>query len=111
VEELIYEDAEAITDGNVTDRDRLAATPEARSASGSVTDLAPRREATPADEVFVAATAREIRSHCHHIHREFLKIGRLLVEVRKRMAHGQWEPWLEREFPRSESLALKLMQT
>ena len=27
------------------------------------------------------------------------------------MAYGQWVPWLQREFPWSESLALKIMQT
>ena len=111
VEELIDEGAAAITDGKMTGRDRLAATLEASPTSGFVTDFLPRRELTPPDEVFLAETAREIRCHCHHIHCEFLEIGRLLVEVRKRVAHGQWTPWLQREFPWSESRALKLMQT
>ena len=103
-------DEEAITDGNMADCGSLAEQPEATPASVAMTDLTPRREATPPDEVFLAATAREIRRHCQLLHCEKLEIGRLLLEVRKRVAHGQWARWLQREFRWSESLALKIMQ-
>ena len=103
-------DEEAITDGNMADCRSLAEQPEATPASVAMTDLTPRREATPPDEAFLAAKAREIRCHCHLLHCEKLEIGRLLLEVRKRVAHGQWARWLQCEFRWSESLALKLMQ-
>jgi hypothetical protein len=103
-------DEEAITDGNMADCGSLAEQPEATPASVAMTDLTPRWEATPPDEVFLAAAAREIRCHCQLLQCEKLEVGRLLLEVRKRVAHGQWARWLQREFGWSESLALKLMQ-
>ena len=62
MEELIYEDAEAITDGSVTNRARLAEMPEATTVNAAMTDISPRWEVTPSDEAFLAATALEI--HC-----------------------------------------------
>ncbi len=102
------EDAEAIADGDVTGRDLLAETREASPARAATTDVSPT-EVAQADETFLAATADEIRSRFSRGFSEYIETGRLLVEAKKRLPHGQWLPWLQREFSWSESMALKLM--
>jgi hypothetical protein len=102
------EDAEAVVDGDMTDRDPLPETPEASTASAA-TDLAPL-EVAPTDDAFLAATANDIRARIKLAHSEVIEVGRLLAGAKKRLAHGQWLPWLNREFSWSESKALKLMQ-
>ena len=53
--------------------------------------------------------AEEIRSLAKRTVEDIIKIGRLLTDARKRMPHGGWLPWLEREFGWSADTATNFM--
>jgi hypothetical protein len=62
----------------------------------------------------LAARADKIREICHclseHVIDHIVIIGRNLVEAREICPHGEWLPWLKREFDWSHSTADRFMQ-
>jgi hypothetical protein len=63
------------------------------------------------DDVILAEHARMIRLHGGRIISDVVEIGRRLVISKDICGHGNWLPWLEREFGWSDSTALKYMQS
>ena len=99
-------DAEAVGDCDVTNRDQLVETPEATPAKVAMTNLKPL-EVRPVDEAFLDKTAHEVCTHL--LIRRCKPIGRLIAEVKERVSHDQWLTWL-RQFGWSQSTALKVIQ-
>lgn len=103
---VMNEDAGAIADCDVSNREHLVKTPEATPAKVAMTNLKPL-EVRPVDQAFLDKTAHEI---CTHLLIGRCKpIGRLLAEVKERVSHDQWLTWL-RQFGWSQSTALKVIQ-
>jgi hypothetical protein len=63
-----------------------------------------------ADDRNLRQRAEEIRSLVRRSVEDIIKIGRLLTDVKKRLAHGRWLPWLERELGWSDDTALNFMR-
>ena len=82
-------------------------TREATPASSATTQLTPSAGA-PANETFLATSAKEIRISRRR--GRWHAIGRLLAEVKARVGHAQWLLWVEREFGWSESASVKAME-
>jgi hypothetical protein len=62
------------------------------------------------DRAFVMANADLIREAARVTAQEVMLIGQRLTEVKSRLKHGQWLPWLETEFGWSDRTALRFMQ-
>jgi hypothetical protein len=60
-------------------------------------------------EEYLHTAANEIRSRGKHVVGDIIEIGRLLTECKARLSHGQWPPWLEREFAWEETTARRFM--
>jgi hypothetical protein len=54
--------------------------------------------------------AAEIRALGKHVFADVIEIGRRLVECKGLLGHGNWLPWLEREFGWGETTALNYMR-
>jgi Protein of unknown function (DUF3102) len=63
-----------------------------------------------ADEQFLAEKAGAIRALAKNVVRDVVEIGRHLTEAKGACAHGEWLPWLEREFAWGERTAQRFMQ-
>jgi hypothetical protein len=61
------------------------------------------------EDAFLAERAEQIRSLGKRVIGDVIEIGKLLTEVRGRIPHGQWKPWLEREFGWSDETARRYM--
>jgi Protein of unknown function (DUF3102) len=56
-------------------------------------------------DAFLAETASAIRKLAKNVVRDVVQIGGLLIEAKARCGHGNWLPWLKREFDWSERTA------
>src|SRR5258705_13909400 len=74
--------------------------------AGNVQVLRPQ---TAVESDFLAKKAGAIRALAKNVVRDVIEIGRHLTEARARAAHGEWYPWLEREFGWSEPTARNFM--
>ena len=63
-----------------------------------------------ATETILAQNAEAIRALGKRVIGDIIEIGRLLTEAKKIAGHGNWLPWLDREFGWSDSTALRFMQ-
>ena len=52
----------------------------------------------------------EIRHHKKQAETSFLEMGRLLLEAKEMVKHGEWIPWLRDNFDMSQRTAQKLME-
>ncbi len=64
----------------------------------------------PHTEMTLADHADVIRKLGKRAIRDVIEIGRRLVDAKRIAGHGNWLPWLEREFGWSDSTALRFMQ-
>jgi hypothetical protein len=62
-------------------------------------------EVPAADAVALAEHAAAIRALGKRVVGDVIEIGRLLIECKKRIGHGNWLSWLEREFGWSDRTA------
>ena len=65
---------------------------------------------THPDAEFVAGQAEAIRVLVQRTAADILDIGRRLIEVKRRLPHGDWLPWLKVEFGWTEQTARKFMR-
>src|SRR5580704_13870883 len=61
-------------------------------------------------DVVLAQHAEVIRALGKRVVHDVIEIGRRLTDAKARCGHGNWLPWLEREFGWSDSTALRYMQ-
>ena len=61
-------------------------------------------------DIFLAGQAKQIHALRLSAASEIIEIGRLLVETKARCGHGNWLPWLKREFEWSERTATEFMR-
>jgi Protein of unknown function (DUF3102) len=66
---------------------------------------APMGTEIEARDAFLAETAVAIRRLAKNVVRDVVEIGRRLTEAKARCGHGNWLPWLKREFDWSERTA------
>ena len=64
----------------------------------------------PKDVTFIASASERIRLRMKRTSEDIIEIGKDLMEVKKRLNHGQFGFWLENEFEMSESTALNFMR-
>jgi hypothetical protein len=62
-----------------------------------------------ADEEFLCETADRIRQRMTRTAQDIVEIGRELIAVKDRVGHGNFLPWIEREFRMSEDTAARFM--
>jgi hypothetical protein len=62
------------------------------------------------NEVILAQHAEVIRALGKRVVHDVIEIGRRLTDAKARCGHGNWLPWLEREFGWGEDTALRFMQ-
>ncbi len=62
------------------------------------------------DEDFLAAKSEAIRRLVKTVLRDVVEIGQHLVEAKRACGHGNWLPWLEREFNWTERTAQRFMR-
>jgi hypothetical protein len=62
------------------------------------------------DEFFLTAAANAIRWLAKNVVGDVVEIGRLLTEAKERCAHGDWLPWLQKEFSWHERTAQNFMR-
>src|SRR6202158_3144005 len=78
--------------------------------------MSPKTEQTRTDtikvrrDVALAQHAEVIRALGKRVVHDVIEIGRRLTDAKARCGHGNWLPWLEREFGWSDSTALRYMQ-
>jgi len=58
----------------------------------------------------VAINTADIKALLAGTTENILLIGKKLLEVKEHLPHGQWEPWLKREFQMSDRTARRMMQ-
>ena len=63
----------------------------------------------PADAEFIAAASERIRLRMKRTSEDIIEIGKDLIEVKKRINHGQFGSWLQAEFEMSEWTARNFM--
>ena len=64
----------------------------------------------PATETILAQNAEAIRALGKRVIDDIIEIGRLLTEAKQIAGHGNWLPWLEREFQWTDDTALNFMR-
>jgi hypothetical protein len=69
--------------------------------------IAGQHNTTPDTNPIVAEHAEAIRSLGRRVVADVIEIGRRLTECKKLLGHGNWLPWLDREFGWSEDTALR----
>ena len=69
----------------------------------------PQQPELQADNSVLRRHAEEIRSLAKRTVEDILKIGRLLTDAKKRIPHGGWLPWLDRELGWSADTATNFM--
>ncbi|MGJ5049946.1 DUF3102 domain-containing protein [Bradyrhizobium oligotrophicum] len=62
------------------------------------------------DEIALAEHAAVIRALGKRVIRDIIEIGRRLIDSKQRLGHGNFLPWIEREFGWSEQTARNFMQ-
>jgi hypothetical protein len=62
-----------------------------------------------AREVFLNKSAEQIRLFGRRAVQDVVEIGRLLTECKAKLGHGEWLPWIEREFGWSDRTARNFM--
>jgi hypothetical protein len=74
----------------------------------------PAKDAAPPSLPKLAAAIRDAHQRCQQLRgratEEALKLGRLLLEARKRVPHGKWLPWLEQKVSMSERAAHRYLR-
>lgn len=60
--------------------------------------------------VVVQQATKEIRDELDLMRQSAIKIGRRLIDVRERLPHGTWGPWLQSEFGWSQQTATNYMR-
>ena len=73
-----------------------------------MTAVTPHTRAAVADP-FLAAKAAAIRALGKRVVRDVIEIGLHLTEAKAACRHGEWLPWLEREFAWKEQTARNFM--
>src|SRR5271168_2085147 len=63
-----------------------------------------------ANEIALAEHAAVIRALGKRVIGDIIEIGRRLTDAKEKVGHGNWLPWLDREFGWSDSTALRYMQ-
>jgi len=84
-----------------------------RDTGGDTAPLGPiARQHKPALDAnpIIAEHAEAIRSLGKRVVADVIEIGRRLTECKKLLGHGNWLPWLNREFGWSEDTALNFMR-
>jgi hypothetical protein len=66
--------------------------------------------ADPGNARALTRYATEIRSLRKQVSSDIIEIGRMLVESKKLVGHGNWLEWLEREFQWTDDTALNYMR-
>jgi protein gp37 len=61
------------------------------------------------DAAFLAHSANQIRGLRKRARADLIEIGRILTECKTRCGHGNWLPWLDREFDWTEMSATRFM--
>jgi hypothetical protein len=75
-----------------------------------MTSKSPQTVVTPAtDEQFLRDVADRIRFHISRTVQDVIEIGRDLIAVKKRLGHGKFLPWIDREFKMTNKSAERLM--
>jgi hypothetical protein len=64
---------------------------------------------TPANQALLSEHAAEIRALGKRALADLIEIGRLLTECKRICGHGNWLPWLEREFGWTEMTATRFI--
>ena len=70
----------------------------------------PSKPLPPTPERKLAGHAKAIKAAGTRVVSDVLEIGRHLIEAKKLCGHGNWQPWLEREFGWTDRTALRFMQ-
>jgi hypothetical protein len=68
------------------------------------------RDTARDDRAFVKERAVRIHKTARQTAKGIVQIGQWLTEVKERLGHGQWLPWLKGEFGWSERTARNFMQ-
>jgi hypothetical protein len=68
----------------------------------------PQQSSKPTKE-FLCETADRIRQRMTRTAQDIVEIGRELIAVKDRVGHGNFLPWIEREFRMSEDTAARFM--
>jgi hypothetical protein len=74
------------------------------------TDVSPNTIPSAVAETILAQNAEVIRALGKRVIGDIIEIGRRLSESKKLCGHGNWLPWLQREFGWSDDTALRFMQ-
>jgi hypothetical protein len=61
-------------------------------------------------EVFLRRSSAEIRQLGRRAVQDIVEIGKLLTECKAKLGHGEWLPWIEREFGWSDRTARNFMR-
>ena len=69
----------------------------------------PSTQAAPSAQQILDEHADAIRAHAKRTVHDIIEIGRHLAEVKKMLGHGNFLPWIEREFRWSEDTAERLI--
>ena len=64
----------------------------------------------PSDNRILAKHAAAIRRLGKRVVADVIEIGRLLTECKRTCRHGNWLPWLDREFGWTDDTALNFMR-
>jgi hypothetical protein len=67
------------------------------------------KQIAKADEEFLREAADRIRLRMSRTTRTIIEIGRELIEVKRRVGHGNFLPWIDREFAMTAKSAERLM--
>jgi N6-adenosine-specific RNA methylase IME4 len=70
----------------------------------------PKIQRANGDAAFLTESAERIRALGRRVISDVIEIGRLLTECKARCGHGNWLPWLEREFGWSDDTALNFIR-
>jgi hypothetical protein len=102
--------------GRVMDEDRKAAKLAKGTRGSRVKGARVPSGPTLADqhlaETEIEAIRRELEPDAKNVVRDVIEIGRHLTEAKERAGHGNWLPWLKREFPAwSERSAQRFLET
>jgi hypothetical protein len=80
------------------------------SKSASVAERVAIGEVGQTDDEFLCETADRIRMRMSRTGKDIVEIGRELIEVKERIGHGKFLPWIDREFGMSEWTARNFMR-
>src|SRR5260370_27359201 len=82
---------------------------KAMSKSASVAERVAIGEVGQTDDEFLCEVAGRIRQRMTRTAQDIVEIGCELIAVKDRVGHGNFLPWIEREFRMSEDTAARFM--